>query len=53
MQYDQWNIECPDLTAPECMPPYYPSAPEKLKDKFYMVNGPGWTYYNATYRGGS
>ena len=35
------------------MPPYYPSAPEKLKDKYPMVNGPGFTYYDASYRGGS
>ena len=52
MQYDQWNIECA-LDDLECMPPYYPSAPEKLKDKFPIVNGPGFTYYNSTYRGGS
>ena len=35
------------------MPPYYPSAPEALGKSFKMVNGPGYTYYNATYRGGS
>jgi len=52
MQYDQWNIQC-DLADPACMPPYYPSAPEALGDKIPMVNGPGYTYYNATYRGGS
>lgn len=41
------------MDDPECFPPYYPSAPEALKDKYVMRNGPGYTYYNATYRGGS
>ncbi len=53
MQFDKWDITC-DFADPDCFPPYYPSAPEKLKDKKYpMVNGPGYTYYNASHRGGS
>ena len=41
------------MESSECMPPYYPSAPEKIGDKFKMVNAPGYTYYNSSYRGGS
>ena len=53
MQIDKWDITC-DFADPNCFPPHYPSAPEKLKDKRYpMVNGPGYTYYNASHRGGS
>ena len=52
MSYDQWNIECP-LDAADCQPPFFPNAPEALAGKYPMINGPGFTYYNASYRGGS
>ena len=52
MSFDKWDIEC-DFDDEGCMPPYYPSAPDVLKGKYPIVNGPGFTYYNSTYRGGS
>ncbi|CDW74863.1 UNKNOWN [Stylonychia lemnae] len=52
MSFDKWDILC-DFSDPNCAPPYYPSAPDQLKDKYPMVNGPGFTYYNSTFRGGA
>ena len=52
MSYNKWDVECP-LDAADCQPPYYPSTPGYIGNRYVIKGGPGHTYYNSTYRGGS
>jgi len=52
MEFEQTVVEC-DYKDPGCFPPYYPSSDEHLKGKYNYVKGKGFTYFNATHRGGS